>query len=535
MEVTVSEQVQTALVKFNAGPVTPQQFARHLGFTERGMYFLEVFQPSVFNKSWIFLSPTMIKEWFCKNDTSKDAVGNFYKNVLFNYELNSEYKEVDLNDPEVVKWQTSNLKIQRGGKKPRFFYATGACVKDIGLLRNKEIRGHYMDVEEVFYKMGEYYLQSQVIVINKKMTAQITMTEETRAEVEKQKQIAQAAQFKAETEQKNAENARADANAEKLKTDEANKRAADAKEETDRVATDAAAKLKAAADELEEAKKQTTRVNAHIGITQEYHELETFYINTSLDDHDKKLYKPGHVASLEVKSFRDRLTTYNTRGIDRSLYFPVYVKQVYNAHQFDARVKAAISLFKSKKNKNKEILVIDLEDLIEICDYLAAHSNDDMEYINKFARERFVQGIARPVKDVQAIDIELVTIPAMKKKLVTEYTRAELMQTATSTIELYMRKQNDDEKWSMSIGLTGETIHWSEISEILMELLDVKRPKLCATVWTKLFKELAKLHKFQFVHHTRKAAADESPVAEPDQAEVAPHADDTHTGESPDV
>ena len=351
-------------------------------------------------------------------------------------------------------------------------------------------------------KTGEYRLTTQLQTLTSELANQLLLTDRSTRIAEEQKKIAADAQFKAEVEQKQRENAESTAA-------EANKRADDEKLDKERISAESDAKLKAAATELEEAKKKTTRVNAHIELTQEYHELGTFYINTCLDDHDKKIYKPGHCASIEIKSFRERLSNYNVRGTDRTLYFPVYIRHVYNAHQFDARVKAAISLFKS--NKNKEILVIDLDDLIEICEYLAMHNNDDMEYINKFAKERFVQGIARPVKEIKPVVIEPVVVPPMKKKLVTEFTREELMQTATNAIEEYMRKQKDDASWSISRGLASEKITWMDISETLMSVLDVKRAKLCANVWTKLFKELAALHKFQFIH--RKVTADESPIS----------------------
>ena len=78
-----TEDVKTALTKFDAQPITLQQLAQHRGFTERQMYFLNIFQPSIFDRGWMLLNRDTIEEWFCGNEKSDSAVKNFYNRIIF--------------------------------------------------------------------------------------------------------------------------------------------------------------------------------------------------------------------------------------------------------------------------------------------------------------------------------------------------------------------------------------------------------------------------------------------------------------------
>lgn len=148
--------------------------------------------------------------------------------------------------------------------------------------------------------------------------------------------------------------------------------------------------------ELIAAKNGTTTICAHISENCEQFALGTFYIASCDADQKKKAYKPGHVDSIDPKCLKTRLGQYNTRGTGDTIYYYIYSIQVLNAPQFDARVKAALSFF--KQNANKEIVVIDIDDLIEIVERLRISSDSDHTFINIYGQTRFAQGILKPVR-----------------------------------------------------------------------------------------------------------------------------------------
>jgi hypothetical protein len=187
MEVKVSTDVQTALEKFGAKPITPAQLAEHINFTERDLHFLRIFEPSVFNKSWILLDRDLAKEWFCKNDTSKDAVRNFYNRILLKHFIDGiDYKKADENDPEVVNFCSSNLTNKterRGGSNRQFYWITGECLKSLGMMQNREIRDYYIRVEKLMYLMLEYSTQIRVIAAETRASEQTARANSLEAEV----------------------------------------------------------------------------------------------------------------------------------------------------------------------------------------------------------------------------------------------------------------------------------------------------------------------------------------------------------------
>jgi hypothetical protein len=94
-------QIQNALTKFEYKEPTMSELAKFIGFNDDELKMLNVFWEPVFNKSWIYLSPSMITQ-----DMGYSKLSNFYTQVLrIKYNENIDYKEVESNDPLVQSYR----------------------------------------------------------------------------------------------------------------------------------------------------------------------------------------------------------------------------------------------------------------------------------------------------------------------------------------------------------------------------------------------------------------------------------------------
>jgi hypothetical protein len=158
----MADLIQNAMVKFEYKEPAIDDMAKHIGFNDDELNMLKIFWEPAFNKSWIVLNRDMIKTWFCKNDTSKHAVTNFYNRVLFKYDKNIDYKEVTTSqicgdcDAFWYSQMTTKIKDNRGGHNANYYQVTGECFKMISMERNKDIRRYYLKVEELAMFMKDY-------------------------------------------------------------------------------------------------------------------------------------------------------------------------------------------------------------------------------------------------------------------------------------------------------------------------------------------------------------------------------------------
>lgn len=111
-----------------------------------------------------------MKQWFCKNDTSKDAVIRFYKRILLKYEENVDYKEIDKTDPLMSLYKNiskflpalvvvGNPKDNRSSHNAKYYAVTGECFKLICLTKNPEIRQYYVQIEHIYIMYMKYQCQ----------------------------------------------------------------------------------------------------------------------------------------------------------------------------------------------------------------------------------------------------------------------------------------------------------------------------------------------------------------------------------------
>ena len=148
--------------------VNESQIAREImKFSSQEMNMLKIFWEPVFNKSWIILNRVLIKEWFCKNDKGKDSLNRFYNRILFkHFKEGKDYCEIQRD--EYLKKYSPKMENTFVHPNSRFFKVTGECLKEIGMMRNNEIREYYLKVEKLSFIMTKYLFEVNNFQLQKK-------------------------------------------------------------------------------------------------------------------------------------------------------------------------------------------------------------------------------------------------------------------------------------------------------------------------------------------------------------------------------
>lgn len=108
VEVRMSEQVLSALDKFDGSLISYKDMASHIGFTEAEIARVSIFWDSCFNGSWIYLSDELILSELT-NASGRSALSDFYKRMMtYGYTENIDYKLVSINDPIVAAYMQLN-------------------------------------------------------------------------------------------------------------------------------------------------------------------------------------------------------------------------------------------------------------------------------------------------------------------------------------------------------------------------------------------------------------------------------------------
>jgi phage anti-repressor protein len=155
-----------ALVKFDYKEPSIQQIAEYNGFTESEINMMELFWSDNFNENWIYLSDEMILNNMT-NETKKNALSNFYTQVLFiNFTINVDYKEIKKDDELIKKYDNIFDSLKNGNQKnkakmvrKKYYAITGETYKELLILsankKGKEARKYYLKIEKLamFYHM----------------------------------------------------------------------------------------------------------------------------------------------------------------------------------------------------------------------------------------------------------------------------------------------------------------------------------------------------------------------------------------------
>ena len=326
-----SDAIKTALVKYDYCEPTLIQLAQHVGFNDDEIRMLNVFWEPVFNKSWIYLSRSMITI-----DMGYKKMSNFYRDTLRSkYEEGVDYIEVDSNHDVIKLYHSSDEYLSSlgstthtGGKVPKYYLVNGRALKKMlvkcNTKRGNAVCEYYIKVEELAVFMKEY-IAAMCQHIN----------------VEKEHELLNDLKL---AEQKEL-------------TEAADKKASDMKIVNDRI---------------------QNRINS----TNAFDKNTTFYIATSTIYAQQNIYKPGCVNSISKKSLKARLVQYNTGKTGDDLFYFCYIVDVYDARTMDHKLKKLMAHLKF--NKNKEMVVLHYDSLIKIVNHVHESHVKSYEKWNDF-------------------------------------------------------------------------------------------------------------------------------------------------------
>jgi hypothetical protein len=127
--------------------------AKLAGFNDEEIQFIETFWDYAFNDSWIYISNDMVVNWLGYKK-GKSTMSDFYtKNLLKNYEVDVEFKEINQNDEIIKKFYSDLNRNEKPGNRAKFYIVTGECLK--GLLmsasteKGKMVRKLYIKTEKL--------------------------------------------------------------------------------------------------------------------------------------------------------------------------------------------------------------------------------------------------------------------------------------------------------------------------------------------------------------------------------------------------
>ncbi|CCU56120.1 N1R/p28-like protein [Choristoneura rosaceana entomopoxvirus 'L'] len=162
--------------------------------------------------------------------------------------------------------------------------------------------------------------------------------------------------------------------------------------------------------EKEKAERRSLRLKEKF-IEEKKHKLDQIiYISTSKSYAAQNRFKVGGVDNNNL--LKPRLSTYNSRSAEGDEWYYTYIKKVNNYKQFESRFWSVMSSFRDKKDK--EILILYYNDLIDIFNFIADNYNEDIDYFNKNVKI-FIDNIDNDKFYVpEPFNIELVNICSIK-------------------------------------------------------------------------------------------------------------------------
>jgi hypothetical protein len=137
---------------------------------------------------------------------------------------------------------------------------------------------------------------------------------------------------------------------------------------------------------------------------------QIIYISTSKSYAAQNRFKIGGVDNNNL--LKPRLSTYNSRSAEGDEWYYTYIKNINNYKQFENRFWSVMSSFRDKKDK--EIIIIYYNDLLEIFNFISENYNEDIDYFNKNVKI-FIDNIDNDKYIVpEPFNIELVNICSIK-------------------------------------------------------------------------------------------------------------------------
>ncbi|CCU56181.1 N1R/p28-like protein [Choristoneura rosaceana entomopoxvirus 'L'] len=137
---------------------------------------------------------------------------------------------------------------------------------------------------------------------------------------------------------------------------------------------------------------------------------QIIYISTSQSYAAQNRFKVGGVDNNNL--LKPRLSTYNSRSAEGDEWYYTYIKNINNYKQFESRFWSVMSSFRDKKDK--EIIILYYNDLLEIFNFISENYNEDIDYFNKNVKV-YIDNIDNDKYTVpDPFNIELVNICSIK-------------------------------------------------------------------------------------------------------------------------
>jgi hypothetical protein len=178
---SLTESINTALVKFNYQEVTTQQLAEHLLFTSDEQKLLKLFWEPTFNQGWIYLSPDFITQ-----DMGYKKVSDFYNDILRPHYIEGiDYIEIKKDNDLVEIYEeykrtftavitAVKTKGKRGGGLKKYYKITGKTLKKMlmkcGTKKGDQICEYYLKIEQLAIFMKDYITALHERILQQQMS-----------------------------------------------------------------------------------------------------------------------------------------------------------------------------------------------------------------------------------------------------------------------------------------------------------------------------------------------------------------------------
>ncbi|CCU55818.1 N1R/p28-like protein [Choristoneura biennis entomopoxvirus] len=162
--------------------------------------------------------------------------------------------------------------------------------------------------------------------------------------------------------------------------------------------------------EKEKAERRSLRLKEKI-IEEKKHKMEqVIYISTSKSYAAQNRFKIGGVDNNNL--LKPRLSTYNSRSAEGDEWYYTYIKKINNYKHFEIRFWSVMSSFRDKKDK--EIIILYYNDLLNIFEFISENYDKDIEYFNEHVKI-FIDNIDNDRYHIpEPYNIELVNICSIK-------------------------------------------------------------------------------------------------------------------------
>jgi phage anti-repressor protein len=274
-------------------------------------------------------------------------------------------------------------------------------------------------------------------------------------------------------------------------------------------------------EELRQANKKINRCTVFINNIQAAETDSFIYIASRPSLAEQDFNKVGSISSCTYTAVSGRLQSYNTGCTEGDLFAYYYIRKVHDASGLDAYLKKMLA--PCKKNRGKEMVLMDFDSLRSIVDHVADNHFDNYEVFNDYIKSRMttmmdkrtkllpvvieeIDGITRLPKKVkykspddparsltliysdenkeetQVIDVDGLTPEQMKTKLIEALTICVRSMNGKEEFEYESEKDSGN----------PVVLKWDDILKNLMTLCNItSKSKIKANSWKPTLKEMA--------------------------------------------